>query len=105
MADTFDADQLRLSKDQIIGLMDSVRKRWLKNKRKNIRYIVALTALKTAVQITPDMVLQVIWGDLVRLTNEMISYNAMQRLKGEMPKTADMVKIAEEKIESGDLFE
>ena len=85
--------------------MGSVRKRWLKNKRKNIRYIVALTALKTAVQITPDMVLQVIWGDLVRLTNEMISYNAMQRLKGEMPKTADIVKIAEEKIESGDLFE
>ena len=39
---------------------------------------------------------------MVSLTNKMIEYNARKRMMGEMPKTAEMLKMLEDEIESGD---
>ena len=100
----FDVDQLQLSKSQLVHLIDLVRKRWSKNRLSNAKYTMGLTAFKMGIQLTDDETIQKIWSDLVKLTNEMILYNNMMRLKKENPSTADMIKIFEQKIESGEIL-
>ena len=103
--DNFDPDKLLLSKEQLFRLISIVQKRWSKNKKANTQYLIGLTAFKAGMYLTPDGVIKKIWHDLVLLTNEMITYNQMQRMKNEIPNTEDMIKIFEKKIESGELLE
>lgn len=102
--DKFNPDELLLSKEQLFQLISIVQKRWSKNKRANAQYLIGLTAFKAGMYLTHDDIIKKIWHDLVLLTNEMISYNQMQRLKKEMPNTKDMIKIFERKIDSGELL-
>ena len=104
MDDKFDTDELQLSKEQIFQLISVIQKRWAKNKKNNAQYLVGLTAFKTGMYLTPDKTIKKIWHDLVLLTNEMIIYNQLQRMKNEIPNTQDMIKIFERKIESGELL-
>ena len=102
--DTFNPDELKLSKDQIIKLIQIIQNRWRKNRLKNAHYLIGIAGFKAGIRLTPDETLEKVWSDLVSLTNEMINYNQMQRMKDELPDTENMIKIFEQKIENGEIL-
>lgn len=101
---TFDPDELVLTKPQILLLLNAIKRRWKKNKRGNILHLAAITAFITSLHLLDDETLKTIWKDIINATNEMITLNQMNRMKGEIPKTQDMVDLVIKKIENGDLF-
>ena len=105
LSNQFNSDELQLTKSQLVHLINIVRKRWSKNKRANVKYTMGLTAFKMGIQLTDEETIKKIWGDLVKLTNAIIIYNDMMRLKNEQPSTEDMIKIFENKIESGEILD
>lgn len=100
----FDPDELYLTKPQLIQIIEAIRNRWKKNKKSNWMFIQAITAFKVSLNLIPDDTISAIFKDILKATNELSTLNQMQRLKGEMPKTQDMVDLVEKKIERGDLF-
>ena len=55
-------------------------------------------------RLTDDDTISKIWTDLIKVTNELITYNSMKRLAGEMPNTQAMLDIIEQKLNSGELI-
>lgn len=98
----FDADELQLEKKDIVKIIEAVQKRWRKSGLKNKIYLMGIAAFKQGILWTPDEVLKFVWRDMVSLTNKMIEYNARKRMLGEMPKTAEMLQMLEDEIESGE---
>ena len=105
MSTEFNADELKLKKDDIIRIIEAVQTRWRKNKSGNRMNLVAIAAFKQGISWTPEKQLIIIWDATIKLTNKMIEYNSMKRLAGEMPKTQHMLKILENEIESGEFVE
>ena len=105
MSSKFDADELRLTKSDIIRIIEAVQTRWRKNKRGNRLNLAAIAAFKQGIAWTPEKQLTIIWNAMVKLTNKMIEYNSMKRMMGEMPKTEHLLKILEDEIESGKFVE
>jgi len=101
MSAEFDADELQLEKKDIIRIIEAVQKRWRKNGWKNKLYLAGLAAFKQGIQWVSDDIVKFVWRDMVSLTNKMIEYNARKRMLGEMPKTAEMLKMLEDEIDSG----
>jgi len=105
LTEKFDADELKLSKSDILRIIDAVQTRWRKNKKGNRLNLAAIAAFKVGINMTPDKQLTVIWSAMVKVTNKMIEYNSLKRLAGEMPKTEHMLKILEDEIESGEFVQ
>ncbi|MCJ8305446.1 MAG: hypothetical protein HRU07_00160 [Nitrosopumilus sp.] len=101
MSTEFDPDELQLEKKDIIRIVEVVQKRWRKGGFKNKLYLMGIAAFKQGIEWTPDEILKFVWRDMVSLTNKMIEYNARKRMMGEMPKTAEMLKLLEDEIEYG----
>ena len=99
---TFDIDEFQLEKKDIIRMIESVQKRWRKGGLKNRIYLGFLAAFKNSLHFVDDDIIKFVWRDMVSLTNKMIEFNARKRMMGEMPKTAEMMKMLEDEIESGD---
>lgn len=100
----FDPDELMLTKDQILSILEAIKTRWKKNRKGNALNLIALTTFTTSMHFIDEKTLQVIWRDIINATNELISLNQMQRMKGEHPKTAEMINIVLGRIERGELF-
>jgi len=98
----FDPDELQLEKKDIIKIIEAVQKRWRKSGLKNRLYLMGLAAFKQGVEWVSDDIIKLVWRDMVSLTNKMIEYNARKRMMGEMPKTAEMLKMLEDEIDAGD---
>lgn len=105
MSTKFNADELRLTKKDIMRIIEAVQKRWRKNKKGNRLNLMAIAAFKQGIEWTPHKQLEIIWNAMVKLTNKMIEYNAMKRMMGEMPKTEVMIDILEKEIETGKFVE
>ena len=97
----FDPDELQLEKEDIVKIIEAVQRRWRKSGFKNKVYLMGIAAFKQGILWTPEDVLKFVWRDMVSLTNKMIEYNARKRMMGEMPKTAEMLKMLEDDIDSG----
>ncbi len=97
----FDPDELQLEKKDIIRIIESVQKRWRKSGLKNKLYLMGLAAFKQGIEWVSDDIVKFVWRDMVSLTNKMIEYNARKRMMGEMPKTAELLKMLEDEIDFG----
>jgi len=101
-SESFDPDELKLEKEDIIRLIESIQKRLRKRGGASKLYLMGLAAFKQGIKWTDDAIIKLVWSDMVRLTNKILEYNARKRMMGEMPKTADMMGILEKEIESDD---
>ena len=100
-SEAFDPDELQLEKKDIVRIIEAVQKRWRKSGFKNKVYLMGIAAFKQGILWTPDEILKYVWRDMVSLTNKMIEYNARKRMCGEMPKTAELLDMLEDEIDSG----
>jgi len=74
---SFDPDNLVLSKPEILEFCDRVLEKWNKNPTKNAKNIIAMTAVKTSVVWTDDESLRAIWSEILNWTFELLYENAM----------------------------
>ena len=105
--ETLDPDKFNLSKRQVVMIINAIGKRWTNGtsqKLKNAKYIVSLEAMKVAINLTPEDVIQEIWKDMLMGINELMRLNDMERMKQEFPNTQAMIDLVIRKLESGELF-
>jgi hypothetical protein len=74
---SFDPDNLVLSKPEILEFCDRVLEKWNKNPTKNAKNIIAMTAVKASVVWTDDESLRAIWSEILNWTFELLYENAM----------------------------
>lgn len=100
----FDPDGLYLTKPQLVKLIEAIRNRWRKNKKGNFLLIQAITAFKVSLGLIDDRTIELIFKDIIKAANELAVMNQMERMKGEIPNTEQMVNLITKRIEDGDLF-
>jgi len=74
---SFDPDNLVLSKQEILEFCDRVLEKWNKNQTKNAKNILAMTTVKASVAWTDDDSLKAIWREILNWTFELLYENAM----------------------------
>lgn len=66
MSTTYDPDELELSKNDVLDLIDAVLFFWNKNKKENWHYIIGLGTMRIGVKITPEGAVKKIWNTLLK---------------------------------------
>lgn len=79
----FDPDELKLSKQDILELMNGIEKRWKKNHKTNYQFIISLEAMKVGIRLTSEQTVKDIWTEIVNGFNELLYENAMAQARGE----------------------
>jgi|APSaa5957512535_1039671.scaffolds.fasta_scaffold02589_11 hypothetical protein len=79
--DELDPDKLVLTKDEIEQIFEAIIEKWGKNKKDNLKYIIALKGMKGAIWLTPEPILVRIWSDILIFFNKLLYYNAMMKTK------------------------
>ncbi len=74
---SFDPDDLKLSKCEILDFCDGVLEKWNKNPTKNATNILAMTAVKASVIWTDEDSLKAIWGEILKWVFELLYENAL----------------------------
>lgn len=96
-------ERLMLTKDQIIEVLDAIIKVWKRNAKANAKLLLSMYALKAAIKIVPDSILEEIWFKVMTAFFELRQLNDAVRLTGEMPNAQFFVDRMVEKIRRGDL--
>ena len=73
---SFDPDQLSLSKDDIVAFCDRILEKWNKEPSKDMRQIFAMNAVRTSVFWTDEESLKAIWKEIIQWTFELLYENA-----------------------------
>ncbi len=79
----FDPDELKLTKKDIIELMNGIESRWKKNKKANSQFIISMEAMKIGIRLTSERTVSQIWYEIVNGFNELLYENALSLAKGE----------------------
>lgn len=97
----FDPDQLVLSKSDIIEMMDSISKRWSKNKTSNYKFIISIEAMKIGIRLMDEKTVGLIWYEIVNGFNELLYENAMAKAKGENETWSTTLERVKKKLKDG----
>jgi hypothetical protein len=73
---SFDPEQLSLSKDDIVSFCDRILEKWNKEPSKNMRQIFAMNAVRTSVFWTDEESLKAIWKEILQWTFDLLYENA-----------------------------
>lgn len=76
--DQVDPDKLNLSKQDILNFCDNCMEEWKQNKVGNFKYIVAMSLMKSQIQLTPEVVLKKIWKKIILWFYDLTYQNAIQ---------------------------
>ena len=98
----FDPDTLHVSKQDIFRVVDALIARWKKNRRANAVVIAGATAFKLGVRAIDDEKFQELWTEMINFSNELITYNELKRMRGDLPRTAEFVDLFLAKFEARD---
>ena len=82
MLERFNPDKLNLQKDDLIIFCQSCIDEWRLNTRANLKYIVAMTLMKSAVSLTPEEVLKTVWNKILLWFNDLQWKNALAEKMG-----------------------
>ena len=94
-------EQVIVTKEQVIHILDKIISRCKKNYKKNIQIISTLQGMKFGMSRVSDKEFKTTWSILVDFTNEMIIFNEVQKMKGEFPKSQEFIDIFCQKILDG----
>lgn len=73
---SFDPEQLALSKDDIVAFCDRILEKWNKAPSQNLRQIFAMNAVRTSVYWTDEESLKAIWKEIILWTYDLLYENA-----------------------------
>ncbi len=90
MLERFNPDKLNLQKDDLIIFCQSCIDEWRLNTRANLKYIVAMTLMKSAVSLTPEEVLKTVWNKILLWFNDLQWKNALAEKDGMLKKLREI---------------
>ena len=90
MLERFNPDKLNLQKDDLIIFCQSCIDEWRLNTRANLKYIVAMTLMKSAVSLTPEEVLKTVWNKILLWFNDLQWKNALAETDGMLKKLREI---------------
>jgi hypothetical protein len=73
----FNPDELKLSKQDIFEMLDSISARFKKNKKGNMKFIISVEAMKIGIRMMDDQTLTQIWTEIINGFNELLYQNAL----------------------------
>jgi len=79
----FNPDELKLTKKDILELMNGIENRWKKNKKSNSQFIISMEAMKIGIRLTSEQTVSQIWYEIVNGFNELLYENAIAKANGE----------------------
>ncbi len=94
----FDPDELALTKKDIIEMMDSIGKRWSKNKSSNYKFIISIEAMKIGIKLMDEKTVSLIWSEIVNGFNELLYENAMAKARGENQSWSQTLEKVKQKL-------
>ncbi len=94
----FDPDELAMSKQDILELMNGIEKRWKKNNKSNYQFIISLEAMKVGIRLTSEQTVKDIWTEIVNGFNELLYENGMARARGENETWAETLEKVKTKL-------
>ena len=90
MLKRFDPDKLNLQKDDLIDFCQSCIDEWKKNTRGNLKFIVSMELMKSAVRITPEDVLKTVWEKILMWFNDLQWQNALAEKDGMLKRLREV---------------
>jgi len=97
-----DFDRMAITKDDILMVMNALLRRWRRNKRKNIRFILALEGLRVGVLATPAKVVNRVWPNLMLVMVKVLELNGARLAAGQNPNMKVILDKVIREIETGD---
>jgi len=95
---TFDPDELKLTKHDILDMLNSIESRWKQDKFSNSQFIISMEAMKIGVRLMKEETISKLWGEIVNGFNELLYENAMAKAKGENESWSDTLEKVKRKI-------
>lgn len=97
----FDADELILDKDYVIGIMSLVEKRWNANGTPK-KFIYGIKVFKVALRATPDFMFKNFWKQILIFINMLQYENGKAQAKSRGESWIDVMELIPDKINEGD---
>lgn len=94
----FDPDELKLTKDDILELMDGIERRWKRNNKNNTHFVIGMEAMKIGIRFTSEQTVKDIWGEIVNGFDELLYENAQAKAKGENESWAFTLEKIKQKL-------
>lgn len=92
----FNPDELQLTKQDIIEMLDSISERFKRNKKGNYKFIISVEAMKLGIKMMDNETLTQIWTEIINGFNELLYQNA---LNGNQTWSENL-KIVKEKLKN-----
>ena len=73
----FNPDELQLTKQDIIEMLDSISERFKRNKKGNYKFIISVEAMKLGIKMMDNETLTQIWTEIINGFNELLYQNAL----------------------------
>ncbi len=97
----FDPDELVLTKQDVLQMLNSIEKRWSKNKKNNWKLILSINGMKAYISFSSEETIKAIWSEIVKGFNELLIENSIAVGKGNGESWAETFeKIKKSKKES-----
>jgi len=96
----FNPDELQLTKQDIIEMLDSICSRFKKNKKANYKFIISVEAMKIGIRMMDDQTLTQIWSEIINGFNELLYQNALNSDQ----TWSENLRLVKEKIKRGGKF-
>jgi len=97
-----DFDRMAITKDDILLVMNALLRRWRRNKRQNLRFILALEGLRVGVLATPAKVVNRVWPNLMLVMVKVLELNGARLAAGQNPNMKVILDKVIREIETGD---
>ena len=78
----FNPDDLVLTKQDVLSMLDDIESRWKKNKKDNWKLILSLNGMKAYVSLSSEETIKALWSEIVRGFNELLIENSLAIAKG-----------------------
>jgi len=96
----FNPDELKLSKKDIIEIMNSIGSRWSQDKIRNSQFIISLEAMKIGIRLMKEEAITKLWIEIINGFNELIYENAIAKAKGENESWAKSLERVKSKLKT-----
>ena len=91
-------DELKLSKQDILDLMNGIENRWKKNNKSNYQFIISLEAMKVGIRLMKESTITQLWIEIINGFNALLYENAIAKAKGENESWAKTLEKVKKKI-------
>ena len=68
----FNPDDLVISKQDVLSMLDDIESRWKQNKKDNWKFLASLGMMKAGIHMTGEDTIKAIWSEIVKGFNELM---------------------------------